>query len=260
MSLVDIGLNLTSSQFNKDRDAVISRALSAGVSQFILTGTDVSESQFAFELTDTFPSTYSTAGVHPHDAKSVSQEYLIELKALLQHDKVVAIGECGLDFNRNYSPPDVQERVFAEQLALTADISKPLFMHERDASERFCQIFDEHASGKPGVVHCFTGSKKALMSYLDRGLYIGITGWLCDERRGGELRELVSYIPSDRLLVETDAPWLLPRDLKPKPASRRNEPAYLPHIVQAIASLTNQSVESVTCSTAENSRALFQLR
>ncbi len=145
---------------------------------------------------------------------------------LAKTPEVVAIGECGLDFNRNFSTPEEQEKAFTAQLALAAELEMPVFMHCRDAHERFLALLDPWLEKLPGaVLHCFTGSRQEALDCLERGLYLGITGWVCDERRGLELRELLPVIPADRLLLETDAPYLLPRDMKPKPASRRNEPA-----------------------------------
>src|SRR5262249_4358658 len=147
-------------------------------------------------------------------------------------ERVRAVGECGLDFNRDFSPRPVQERWFAAQLALAAALDKPVFLHERDAHARFVAILKE-APPVRGVVHCFTGTRAELDVYLEMGLHIGITGWICDERRGAGLAALVRHVPLDRLLVETDAPFLVPRDLRPRPA--HNEPAFLPHIAQTVA-------------------------
>lgn len=261
MHLIDIGLNFTNAQFRNDVDQVWQTAQDVGVTQAIVTGTDVEESKAAYLQACAHAGLFSTAGVHPHDAKDVSENYINDLAALLSKDEVVAVGECGLDFNRNYSPPEQQERVFLEQLQLAKQTGLPLFLHERDAAERFLPCINEvfGDSEVQGVVHCFTGSSESLHAYLERGFYIGVTGWVCDERRGVLLQEQVKDIPEDRLLIETDSPFLLPRDLKPKPKSRRNEPKYLPHILARIAELRGQNPERLAESTRVNTMKLFAL-
>lgn len=262
LALVDIGINLTNSSFAHDLSDVIERALEVGVQQQLITGTCLKESKAAAKLAATRPDVlYATAGVHPHDAKTWDASYRAELLTLLAQPQVVAVGECGLDFNRDFSPRDVQENVFAEQLSLAAETQLPLFLHERDAHERFLAVWKEQRDNitAGGVVHCFTGSKQALTDYLDEGFYIGITGWVCDERRGQELQELVPLIPDDRLLIETDGPYLLPRDLKPKPKSRRNEPANLPHIAETVARLRGSNTDHIATITTTNAQRLFAL-
>ena len=170
----------------------------------------------------------------------------------------MAIGECGLDFNRNYSPHPDQEKCCVAQLELALSLGKPLFLHSRDAHPRFADILKTHGV-KRAVAHCFTGEREELRAYLDLGLYIGITGWICDERRGKHLLELVRQIPRDRLLLETDAPYLTPRDMKPQPKARRNEPAFLVHIANAVARTLGRSVEEVAEETTRNARMLFGL-
>ncbi len=258
MQLVDIGANLTHPAFRDDLDAVVARAAQAGVSRIIVTGTTVDESRRAFDLSLKNDSLFATAGVHPHHAHDGNADTIPALRALARNPRVVAIGECGLDFNRNYSPHPDQEKWFVAQLELGIELGKPLFLHSRDAHPRFSQII---SSVKPekAVAHCFTGSKEELHSYLDLGLYIGITGWICDERRGRPLLELVRDIPRDRLLLETDSPYLTPRDLHPQPKARRNEPAFLPHIALAVARALDRPVEEIAAETARNARAFFGL-
>ena len=257
--LFDIGLNLTNTRFRQDWSEVVERARAAGVSSMIITGTSVDASEAAVALAAQRPGTlYATAGVHPHDAKSMTDATIPALRRLAADPTVVAIGECGLDHNRDFSPRADQARCFDAQLGLAVELAMPVFMHERDAHERFVEILGPHVDGLPaGVVHCFTGNLAALRAYLDLGLYIGITGWICDERRGLALREAVRYIPSDRLLVETDAPYLTPRDLRPKPKGGRNEPAFLPHIVATIAACMEVDPEPLARATAENTRRCF---
>jgi TatD DNase family protein len=258
--LVDIGLNLSSERYEKDRKAVLERGLAAGVSRFILTGTSLAESRNALALTQAHPSCHATVGVHPHEASSLNEEVLAELRLLLKEPGVVAVGETGLDFNRNYSPPEAQEKAFLAQIGLAAETTLPLFLHERDASDRMVELLKAHRNDwKTGVLHCFTGNRGALHAYLDLGLLIGITGWVCDERRGQELQTLVKEIPADRLLLETDGPWLLPRDLPNPPKNKRNEPAYLPHIAATVARLRGESVEALSEQTSANAQRLFRL-
>lgn len=258
--MFDIGVNLTSSQFAKDSDEVIARARVAGVKGMLLIGTNGQQSQQAQRLAQRFQC-WSTAGVHPHDSSSWTPELSGILRGLARMPEVVAIGECGLDFNRNFSTPDKQEWAFTAQLALAAELSLPVFLHCRDAHPRFLALLDPWLEKLPGaVLHCFTGTRDEMQDCLDRGLYLGITGWVCDERRGQELRELLPLIPAQRLLIETDAPYLLARDLSTKPASRRNEPALLGHILERIAGLRGEEVQWLEEVTDNNVRALFGVR
>lgn len=258
-NLIDIGLNLTDKQFAKDRDEVVERALQAWVSQMIITGTNVESSKKALDLAKQYPGVLlATAGIHPHDAKHFTDAAIDELKQLAAEKEVVAIGECGLDFNRMFSPQDMQEHCFESQLDLARELKMPLFLHERDAHERFCEIFANYTDlTEKAVVHCFTGSIEEVKKYVSMGFYIGITGWICDERRGHDLQEAVKYIPLDRLLIETDAPYLLPRNMENKPKNRRNEPAFLPHIVKEISKYMGISAEDVAEHSTANARRLF---
>jgi len=258
MELVDIGANLTHSAFRADLDEVIARAHAAGVGTIIVTGTTVEESRAAAALAASHPGLFATAGVHPHHARECDSATVPALAEIARLPRVVAIGECGLDFNRNYSPRADQEKWFAAQIELALERGMPLFLHSRDAHPRFADIVRAYRPPR-AVAHCFTGTREELHAYLDLGLYIGITGWICDERRGAHLLELVREIPRDRLLVETDAPYLTPRDLVPQPKARRNEPAFLPHIVRRIARALGRPAEEVAAETAHNARALFGL-
>ncbi len=260
MTLVDIGANLTHASFRDDLDDVIRRAHEAGVETIIVTGTTVAESGRAAELASRHPQTlYATTGVHPHHARECDAGTIPALRALAALPRVVALGECGLDFNRNYSPHPAQEQWFEAQLELAAELGLPLFLHSRDAHPRFAEILKRHRVRK-AVAHCFTGSAPELRAYLELGLYVGITGWICDERRGRHLLELVREIPRDRLLVETDSPYLTPRDLRPQPRARRNEPAFLPHILRTLARALGRPAEEVGEDTARNARELFSLK
>lgn len=261
-SLIDIGANLTHDSFDADRGAVIERAQAAGVERLIVTGTSVTESARAVELTKDYPGTlYATAGVHPHHAKEFDEHSAEALRGLAQNDEIVAIGECGLDFFRNFSPPKQQKIAFASQLELAIDVGLPIFLHERDAHEELLSLLEPvrgRLSG--GVAHCFTGGLTELRAYLNLDLYIGVTGWLCDERRGAALLDAVSNLPLDRVLIETDAPYLLPRDLPEKPRNRRNEPRFLPHILQSLATAMGQSPETVAEASSVNAQRLFGLK
>ena len=259
MQLVDIGANLTHPAFREDLQEVLTRARAAKVGTIIVTGTTIAESEVAGKLADEHPDIlYATCGVHPHHARDCDEATIPALRELAGHRRMVAIGECGLDFNRNYLPHPDQEKWFVAQVELACDLGKPLFLHSRDAFPRFTEILRQYKIPK-AVAHCFTGEKAELHSYLDLGLYIGITGWICDERRGAHLLELAREIPRDRLLLETDSPYLTPRDLQPRPKTRRNEPAFLPHIVRTVARALGRPADEVAEQTTRNARALFGL-
>ena len=261
LTLIDIGINLGHDSYDADRDAVISRAQKAGVVQMIVTGATLEGSRKAIELARSRPrQLYATAGVHPHHATELTAESLTELEELARQPEVVAAGECGLDYFRDFSPRPVQQNAFHRQLELAAKVEKPVFLHQRDAHDDFLAILREHRKTLVGgVAHCFTGGAHELTAYLGLGFAIGITGWICDERRGAHLLPLVRDIPADRLLLETDGPYLLPRDLSPKPASRRNEPAYLPHIAEVVARARGELVTDLSRSSTAATRKLFGL-
>ena len=261
MTLFDIAVNASNKQLVNHFDELLGRSIAAGVDKWLMVGTDVEESIENLRIAQVdgdCAHLFCTAGVHPHDAKSVNHDYIEQLRLLQRDRRVVAVGECGLDFNRDFSPRPQQEKVFAEQLALAVELDKPVYMHERDAFERFHAIYSCYGDKiEKGVVHCFTGDKAALTQYLDMGLFIGITGWICDERRGLDLRELIRFIPLDRLMLETDSPFLLPRSLTPKPKSRRNEPAYLVHIAETVADILQLEPQQVFAATYYNSCHFF---
>jgi TatD DNase family protein len=259
--IVDIGANLTNKAFRGDLALVIERAAAEGVRPIVVTGTSVDASQVAVELARKHPRLlYATAGIHPHHARTFGPPALAALRELAACDEVVALGECGLDYNRNYSPEADQLACFEAQLELSAELGLPLFLHERDAHEAFVRLI-EHWRPKltRAVVHCFTGTAAELERYLALDLHIGVTGWICDERRGQELKQLVGRIPENRLMIETDAPYLLPRDLLPKPPNRRNEPAFLRHVLAAVAACRNQPIEAVARATTATAVEFFGL-
>jgi TatD DNase family protein len=262
ISLIDIGSNLTHDSFAQDIDAVVARALEAGVRRQVVTGSDLASSIRAAALAAAQPALLSsTAGVHPHHAQGFDASLRDALCQVLRRPEVVAVGECGLDYFRNFSPPEAQRAAFIAQLELAVSARKPVFLHQRDAHADFAAILKDFRRGLTGgVAHCFTGGRAELEDYLALDLHIGVTGWVNDERRGESLRTSVPHIPSDRLMVETDAPYLLPRDLVPRPKSRRNEPAYLPHVARAVAHLRGESFDEVAASTTRNAIRFFGLQ
>lgn len=264
MPLIDIGVNLTHASFARDRAAFLDRAEAAGVTQMVLTGTSPADSEAALALCREFDPQgcrlFATAGLHPHQASEWSADSARQLRALLAEAPVRAVGECGLDFNRDFSPRPLQEKALEAQLALAAELRLPVFLHERDASERLLAILKDYRDHLTGaVVHCFTGERDALFAYLDMDLHIGITGWICDERRGTHLHPLVGNIAEGRLMLESDAPYLLPRSLRPKPKNGRNEPAFLPEVLREVALHRGESTEHTAAHTTATARAFFQL-
>ncbi len=259
--LIDIGVNLTHDSFDHDRGAVMQRAATAGVTRMIVTGTSVTASVQALSLPEPEPGRlFATAGIHPHHASEFDQHSIDALRPLLDDPRAVAVGECGLDFFRDFSPRDAQQRAFAAQLELAAETGLPVFLHQRDAHTMFIAMLRQVRDRlRGGIAHCFTGGPDELRDCLDLDLYVGVTGWVCDERRGGALRAALPSIPLDRLLLETDAPYLLPRDLKPRPKSRRNEPCHLAHVLARVAAELGQPAEIVAEAATSNTERLFGL-
>ena len=263
-TLVDIALNLTDKAFQSDITEVLERAQTAGVGQMIVTGSTLQESQKAIELCLEYggqPQLYSTAGIHPHYSRDFPADGYQQLKRLLQHECVKAVGETGLDFNRDFSPRPLQIKAFEQQLELASELNYPVLMHERDAGQTFVEMVRSHRDQLgSAVLHCFTGDREQLFQLLDLDLHIGITGWICDERRGQHLHPLLKEIPLTRLMLETDAPYLLPRDLKPKPRSRRNEPANLAHICQVAARHIGIDAEQLAQATSQTAQTFFNIK
>lgn len=236
------------------------RARQSGIAQQLIIASDLAESEAVVTLAQQFQ-LYATTGVHPHQASRWTDDSAVHLKSLAANDRVVAIGECGLDYNRNFSPPEAQRKAFNTQLAVAVELQKSVYLHCRDAHEDFVAILDQFRPQLARViVHCFTGTRDELAELIRRDCYIGITGWIGDERRGQHLLEAVVDIPFDRLLLETDAPYLLPRNLQPKPSSRRNEPSFLPHIAQTVATALNRDLSQVQSQCWQNSLAAFGLK
>lgn len=261
MHLIDIGANLTHESFRHDFDAVLERARKAGVEKMIVTGASHAGSEHALELARKHPGTlYATAGVHPHHAGDYGAETDALLRGLAREPEVVAVGETGLDYFRDLSPRPAQRAAFEKQLAIAADLHMPLFLHQRDAHDDFLALLKAARDRVPAaVVHCFTDDKRALFDYLDLECHIGVTGWVCDERRGLHLRELVREIPANRLLLETDAPYLLPRDIRPQPSHRRNEPMYLAHICEVVAGLRGEDATTTAANATTATQVFFNL-
>lgn len=253
----DVGVNLTDKRLSDD--CVLTDAIAADVMKMAVTGTDLVASQSAVALCHKHPqSLVCTVGIHPHYAKDTPEDFIDQLRLLAQDQSVVAIGECGLDFNRNFSEPAIQLSVFEQQLALASELKLPVFLHERDAFDeqmRLLQAYRNDLVG--GVAHCFTGNIEQMQAYLELGFYIGITGWLCDEKRGHNLRDAVCELPIERLVLETDAPYLKPKTLKS--SGRDNFPANLPHIAEQLAKIKQVDVHELKVQVWHNSLSLFNL-
>lgn len=253
--MIDIGVNLAHRRFSGDLAEVLLRARNAGVRAMIATGISVSASERALSIARACPDVWCTAGVHPHEARSLDRRGLERLRTLASDDRVVVIGECGLDYDRNFSPPEQQRWAFEAQLELAAELGMPVFLHEREAHDDFVAILARWRDRLPrAVVHCFTGRRRSLDAYLEMDLHIGITGWICDRRRGAHLDELVPRIPSDRLMIETDAPFLVP----PEARSKRNEPAFLRFVLAAVARAADKPPDQIERETEATAERFFR--
>jgi TatD DNase family protein len=261
MELIDIGCNLTHDSFDEDRDTVIETAFQAGVVQMVVTGASVDGSRAALQIAKQWPGKlFATAGVHPHRASQYDDDTDVLLRELATRDEVVAVGETGLDYFRDFSPRDEQRASFLKQIQIAIDTGLPLFLHQRDAHVDFIAILRESRDQlNEVVVHCFTGSQAELHECLDLDCHIGITGWICDERRGTHMKEYMKDIPSNRLMIETDAPYLKPRNLRPKIKSHRNEPRLLPWILGTLAACRHEHPEALAAATTRNAREFFRL-
>ncbi|MCF2949220.1 TatD family hydrolase [Paraglaciecola aquimarina] len=261
MNWCDIGVNFTDKRL--ELEPVLARSFKSNVNQIIITGTSIPSSLKAVELASAYPKhLYSTAGVHPHHASEFSQETVKQLKQLANNSLVVAIGECGLDFNRNFSTPEQQVYAFEQQLQLACELQLPVFLHERDAFDTQIEILSKYQNNLVGgVAHCFTGNQHQMLQYLELGFYIGITGWVCDLKRGTDLRDAITSLPLERLLLETDAPYLRPKGLanNRKLDKGNNEPAYLPFIAQQVADLMQVDLTVLNQASLNNTQQLFGL-
>lgn len=258
--LIDIGANLTHESFAQDLPEVLERASAAGVEQLMITGASVEGSEQALALAGQHDNLFATAGIHPHHAEETNDNVMAQLRDLARKEKVKAVGETGLDFFRDFSPRDVQKTSFERHIELAIDLGMPMFLHERDAYPTFAEIVKAYRDPLDKlVVHCFTGEKKALYAYLDLDCHIGITGWICDERRGRHLLDLVADIPANRLMIETDSPYLMPRTIRPKPKTRRNEPHNLVEVCKTLAEARGVSYDELAAETTRNAREFFGL-
>lgn len=260
-TLIDIGANLAHDSFDEDRDAVLQRAAQVGVTRIVVTGSSERSNRNAVALAEAHPGVLqATAGVHPHHASDYDADSAAQIRQLATDGKVVAIGECGLDYFRNFSPRDAQLSAFQSQLDIAAETGLPVFLHQRDAHDDFVEILEPMLPKlSRAVAHCFTGEHESLREYLAMDLYIGVTGWICDERRGAHLHDIVSVVPDNRLMIETDAPYLLPRTIQPKPKTRRSEPMHLVEVLRVVAEARNQSEEHVAEITTQNALRFFNL-
>lgn len=257
--MIDIGVNFQSPQLAPHTATLLANASSAGVHTILATGTSVKSSKHAAELAHAHPGqVFATAGLHPHHASHWSTDTEETLRSLLRRHYVVAAGELGLDYNRNFSTPAEQRRAFEGQLKLALECGKPLFLHCRDAFEDFLAILEATVpAGTPGVVHCFTDSWREAEAYLRFGLDIGITGWVTDLKRAEALRAAVPHLPLTRIHLETDAPYLSPKTAKGRRAY--NEPANLIWVAREVAFLKKVPEADVIQRCTENSRRLFKI-
>ena len=261
MQWFDIGVNIPN-----DPNALapmLGRAADVGVTQIMLTGTNITTSQQAADLAQLHPmKVFSTAGIHPHYAELAPTDYIQKIRTLAEQPHVLAIGECGLDFNRDFSPRDIQLAVFEQQLILACELGLPIFLHERDAFDAQYALLKKYSKQLNGaVVHCFTGNNEQMQAYLALGFYIGITGWVTDEKRGIDLRDAMPYLPLERLILETDAPYLKPKKLASDKiiGVKQNEPCYLPVIAKTLAFLMDTSIESLAKHSKHNTQQLLAL-
>lgn len=253
--MFDICVNLQSERFNHDRDEVIENAFQNGVQYIALTGSNLASSHFSMEYSQKNPDRFcATAGIHPHEASSFNTKLWEELSGLAKNPLCKAVGECGLDYFRNISDPGIQRECFRAHIQLAKELQKPLFLHQRDAFQDFIDILDQEAPEVPVVVHCFTDGKYELQELLRRDYFVGITGWICDDRRNHSLLEAISYLPLEKMMIETDSPWLTPRHLK---KVRRNEPSFLHHIVTRISQETDFEKEAVIHHSTKNAKKFF---
>ena len=258
MKIFDSHCHLDDKSFRKDIDSVIKRANDNGIIRMMIIGINGKTSAQAVSLAQSQDGIYASVGVHPHDVKNCNDSILQDLKNLARNEKVRAWGEIGLDFNRMYSPRQDQEQWFEKQLDIADKLDLPMIFHERDSNGRFLEILKNHNSTvMNGVVHCFSGNQNELDQYLSLGLHIGITGILTIKSRGAQLRKLVTGIPTDRLLVETDAPYLVPAPEKNH--TRRNEPAFVKSVLLKLAEVRNEDPEELAQIVWQNTCRLYGL-
>ncbi len=259
-SLIDIGANLTHNQLLDNIDSVITRFKKAKIEKVVITSSNLNDTKKALELIKQFPDVFfTTVGFHPHNAKDFRDEDLITMESFAENLYVISLGECGLDYYREYSSKSQQINCFEKQLDLNTKINLPVFLHERGAHSDFYSILKKYINKfDKSVVHCFTGNKSELSKYLDIGCYIGITGWITDLDRGSHLHDILKFIPEDKLLVETDAPYLIPKNI-PNNENLTNEPSFLPFVVEQIAKCLNKDIEYIYRQTYKNTKEFFKI-
>ena len=258
-NLFDIACNFSSDRFDNDLDTVIQEAKDNNVSKFLVVSASLNDIKKVHSIyLQNSDSCFFTIGTHPHHANEINESSLKKMRTLITELNPHSIGETGLDFFRNLSSFEEQSFAFEEQIKISIEFNKPLFLHQRDAHEDFVKIIKKYKSDiGNAVVHCFTGSQNELDTYLDLGFHIGLTGWVCDERRNVDLRKSLKNIPLDKLMIETDSPYLIPRNLKNKPKNNRNEPSYLPHIAEEIATVIGINRDKLIDTTYNNSMNFF---
>ncbi|MEJ2100943.1 MAG: TatD family hydrolase [Desulfobacterales bacterium] len=258
MKLFDSHCHLDDKVYGKDITRVIERAHQNGVMRMMTVGVNQKTAAQAVLLAEAHAELYASVGFHPHDARQCNSGALDFLKQLAQNPKVRAWGEIGLDYNRMYSPRKDQEKWFIRQLEIAAELNLPIIFHERDSNGRFHEILNTHLKKEQtGVIHCFSGTSYELQGYLELGLYIGITGILTLETRGTALRQMVPRIPADRLLVETDAPYLTPAPEKNH--TRRNEPAFVKSVLLKLAEVRGEDPDQLAQTIWDNTCRLYRL-
>tara|TARA_Y100000817_G_C16785606_1_gene512655 strand:+ start:45 stop:842 length:798 start_codon:yes stop_codon:yes gene_type:complete len=260
-SFIDIGVNLTHKQLYDDLQTVVENMVDANIQKAIITSSTIDETNVALEIIKKYPEKfYTTVGYHPHNAKDFLKSDINKMKDLLENSYVVAVGECGLDYYREYSSKEAQISCFEKHLDLASQTEAPLFLHERHAFEDFYEMLKSYSDKlNKYVVHCFTGDKNQLIKYLDLGAFIGLTGWITDHERGSHLHEIVKYIPHDRLLIETDAPYLIPHNIKFK-HDGINQPAYLKYVAEAIAKHMGLDIKYLSNITINNTKEFFNIK
>ena len=258
--IADIACNFTSERFDKDLDEVINRAITNKITKFGLICSQMSDLNKLLKIYEQYSKNmFYTIGVHPHHANEINDDYLKKLKDEITTNNPHAIGETGLDFFRNLSTYEEQIYAFEEQIKIAIDTNKPLFLHQRDSHDDFIKILRKYSSDiSKAVVHCFTGTQEQLDDYLELDFYIGVTGWICDEKRNVELRKTIKNIPLEKLMIETDCPYLIPKNLVEKPKNNRNEPSNLNHIINEIAELMEIDIDILRKQTFENTINYFK--
>ncbi len=253
----DIGVNLAGKGFIGKVDNTVQESHRNGVKYLICISNNMKEAWRTSNLVKTHPGVYGTAGIHPHRADQFNDNTLKDLRTILKNPKIVAIGECGLDYNRMFSPKEIQIKCFEEHLKLAIELGKPVYLHERDAHDDLYKILEKHMPNLRGaVIHCFTGTSEAVQKYVKLGCYIGTTGWITDPKRGEGLRQAIKHIPLDRLMVETDAPWLTPF-VNGQRVDRTSKPAHVKHVCRKVAELLGQDEELIVNTTYNNAIRFF---